>query len=119
MGRSLTQVAQTSSGGGLSHHPEDPYTQPCFSVWSMEYSDGGGGFFTYDHSMNMINHFRGDDNGYGSYRTHGNGASEFYDAWAGHTWNRTQSHSQLAETVEFVWVSRAVAVTCHRSKIRL
>ena len=94
MARNITAVKEQAKSQGLH---QNPYHQPCFSVYSFNHGDGGGGFFTYDHSMNMINHFRGDDNGYGSYRTHGNGASEFYDAWAGHTWNRTQSHSHSSD----------------------
>lgn len=99
MGRSLTQVAQTSSGGGIAHHPEDPYTQPCFSVWSMEYSDGGGGFFMYDHNLNSISKYRGDGNqAYSNYRTYGTSASEFmqnYHGWTG--WQTTSTMSSNSE----------------------
>tara|TARA_B100001250_G_scaffold253171_1_gene217695 strand:+ start:801 stop:2279 length:1479 start_codon:yes stop_codon:yes gene_type:complete len=99
MGRSLTQTASTGSGGGLSHHPEDPYTQPCFSVWSMEYGDGGGGFFMYDHNFNSISKFRGDGNqAYSNYRTYSSSASEFmqnYHGWQG--WQTTSHMNSNSE----------------------
>lgn len=77
MGRSLTEVVQqqTSSGGGTR---SDPWQQPCFTVYSMEHSDGGGGFFSYDHNLNMLSNVRGNGgNHYGSYRTYSSQASEF------------------------------------------
>ncbi len=94
MARNITAVKAQEKTSGTHRNP---YFQACFSIFSFNHSDGGGGFFTYDHSMNMINCHRGDDQSYGSYRAHGNGASEFFDNWAGHTFNRTQHHSHTSD----------------------
>ena len=85
MGRSLTEVVQqqTSSGGGTR---SDPWQQPCFTVYSQEHSDGGGGFFSYDHNLNMLSNVRGTgSNHYGSYRTYSSQASEFQQSHAGNS----------------------------------
>ena len=92
MARNITEVKQQASTGG-GNTTINPYAQACFAVYSHDNGGGGGGFFVYDHNMNGMSFLRGDDHGYGSYRTNNNGSSEFYDSWSGHTWNRTQNHS--------------------------
>lgn len=83
MGRSLTQVAQAKSSGGTR---SDPWCQPCFTTYSMEHSNGGGGFFTYDHNLNLLSNVRGNGgNHYGSYRTYTDQASEFMNNYASST----------------------------------
>ena len=105
MGRSLTQVAQsTSSGGGVGI---DAWSQPCFTVYSMEHSNGGGGFFTYDHNLNLLSNVRGSgSNHYGSYRTYNDQGSEFMDNHAGNTTFETtgdaSSNSERPSLTSFV-----------------
>ncbi len=92
MARNITEVKQTSSGGG-GVTSINPFHQACFASYGHHNNDGGGGFFVYDHNMNGMSFLRGDADGYGSYRTRDHGASEFYDNWNGHDWNRTNNHS--------------------------
>ena len=105
MGRSLTQVAQsTSSGGGVGI---DAWSQPCFTVYSMEHSNGGGGFFTYDHNLNLLSNVRGSgSNHYGSYRTYNDQASEFMQNYASQTHYETtgtsNSNSERPSLTSFV-----------------
>lgn len=106
MGRSLTEVVQqqTSSGGGTH---SDPWQQPCFTVYSMEHSNGGGGFFSYDHNLNCLSNVRGSGNQhYGSYRTYNDQASEFMQNYASHqhyeTTGDASSNSERPSLTSFV-----------------
>ena len=106
MGRSVTQVAAVASTSGGGTH-EDPWCQPCFSVYSLEYSDGGGGFFCYDHNLNLLSNVRGaGSNHYGSYRTNGAQASEFMQNYASTSHYETQgtanSNSERPSITSFV-----------------
>ncbi len=92
MGRSVTQVASVATSSGGTY--KDPFSQPCFSVYSLEHSNGGGGFFSYDHNLNLLTNVRGSgSNHYGSYRTQSSQASEFMDNYASHTHYETQGTS--------------------------
>ena len=105
MGRSVTQVASVATSSGGTH--TDPWCQPCFGVYSMEHSNGGGGFFCYDHNLNLLSNVRGNGgNHYGSYRTYSDQASEFMNNYASHTHYETQgtanSNSERPSLTSFV-----------------
>ena len=105
MGRSLTEVVQQQTSSGGTH--SDPWHQPCFTVYSLEHSNGGGGYFTYDHNLNMISNVRGSgSNHYGSYRTYNDQGSEFMDNHAGNTSYETtgdaSSNDQRPSLTSFV-----------------
>ena len=106
MGRSLT-TKPVSTGSGSSDPFQDPHQQACFSVYSMEYGGGGGGFFMYDHNLNQMSHHRGDGNqAYSNYRTYSEPASEFmqnYHGWTGwQTTSHMNSNSERCSGTSFV-----------------
>lgn len=65
----------------------NPYSQPAFTCYGMNHSHGGG-YWSYDHNMNLINSDFGDgSHSYGSFRTHSTGSSQFFE--------QTSSHSEI------------------------
>lgn len=105
MGRSLTEVVQQQTASGGTYR--DPWKMPCFAVWSMEHSNGGGGFFLYDHNLQSIKNVRGNgSNHYGSYRTYNDQASEFMQNYASHqhyeTTGDASSNSERPSLTSFV-----------------
>jgi len=75
MARKLTQATVASQQKTIN-----PFSQPCFTVYSMNYS-GGGGYYQYDHNFNVVAADHGiGDSSYGSFRTYTTVASEFYES---------------------------------------
>ena len=66
----------------------DPHHQPCFALYTMHYSHGGG-YSCYDHNGNIMHfdHGTGDGPGYGSFRTYTTASSE--------AWEPTNSYSTI------------------------
>ena len=65
----------------------DPHHQPCFALYTMHYSHGGG-YSCYDHNGNIMHfdHGTGDSN-YGSFRTYTTASSE--------SWEPTNSYNTI------------------------
>ena len=58
----------------------NPYSQPCFTAYALNHSHGGG-FWMYDHNLNLITGDHGDGSySYGSFRTHSTSASQFFES---------------------------------------
>lgn len=69
----------------------NPYSQPAFTVYGMHHSHGGG-YWCYDHNMNLINAEFGDGSySYGSFRTHSTGASQFMETINSHQEQQTDN----------------------------
>ena len=89
MGRRVSVVQQTTSGGGVSATPKDPFEQPCFSSFGGYYGSAKG-WFTLDHNLNMSNVMLGANAGYSSWTCDNNSyASEFSNNFAGSAWINT------------------------------
>ena len=75
MARKLTTASVASQQKTIN-----PFSQPCFTVYSMHHT-GGGGYFQYDHNFNIVaaDHGTGDSS-YGSFRTYTTVASEFFES---------------------------------------
>ena len=90
MGRRVSVVEQTTSGGGTSTLSKDPFEQPCFSHFGGYYSQAKG-WFTLDHNLNMSNVFIGGNGGYNSWTCDNNAYStEFSNTFASSSWTNTQ-----------------------------
>lgn len=74
MARRVTQAEVSSVKKTIN-----PYSQPCFSTYTMHYSHGGG-YYLYDHNLNLISadHSTGDSS-YGSFRSYTTSASQFFE----------------------------------------
>jgi hypothetical protein len=58
----------------------NPYSQPCFTLYTMSYSHGGG-FYQYDHNYNLISAMHGTgDNSYSEFRTYSTSAHEVFES---------------------------------------
>ena len=59
----------------------NPYSQPCFTAYSLNHSHGGG-YYQYDHNFNLVSadFGTGDSSGYGTFRTYTTAASEFFES---------------------------------------
>ena len=58
----------------------NPYSQPCFTLYSMSYSHGGG-FYQYDHNYNLISAMHGTgDASYSEFRTYTTSAHEVFES---------------------------------------
>lgn len=80
MARKLTTASVASQQKTIN-----PFSQPCFTVYSMNYS-GGGGYYQYDHNFNIVAADYGTgDSTYGSFRTYTTTASEFFESSSSYT----------------------------------
>lgn len=68
----------------------NPYSQPCFTAYSLNHSHGGG-YYQYDHNFNIIaaDHGTGDSSGYGSFRTYTTSATEFFESSSSYSSTQT------------------------------
>lgn len=74
MARRITQAEVSSVKKTIN-----PYSQPCFATYTMNYSHGGG-YYLYDHNLNLVTAHHGTgDSSYGSYRTYTTAASQFFE----------------------------------------
>tara|TARA_B100001250_G_scaffold408596_1_gene431297 strand:+ start:3118 stop:4638 length:1521 start_codon:yes stop_codon:yes gene_type:complete len=88
MARTLTQTATVST-----KKTKNPWQQPCFAIYTMEYGTYGGGYILFDHNINQIGFKMGDGNyAYNSYRTHSSYAPEFHNNYASSDYINTQSY---------------------------
>lgn len=89
MARTITTKPQT-----VSSKVENPYKQPCFTVYSMEHNVYGGGFITFDHDLEAYSKYLGDGNyAYHQYRTYNDYSPEFMNQWAGQAYKEAQGHA--------------------------
>ena len=74
MARRVTQAEVASVKKTIN-----PYSQPCFTTYTMHDSHGGG-YYLYDHNMNLISadHATGGSS-YGSFRSQSTAASQFFE----------------------------------------
>jgi hypothetical protein len=71
----------------------NPYSQPCFTTYTMNYSHGGG-YHCYDHNFNICAHSHGTgDSQYASFRTYSTAASEFFESTNSYWSTRTDDHT--------------------------
>ena len=76
----------------------NPYNQPCFATYSMEYSQYGGGWFLYDHNLDLLAHWTGDGNqAYNQFRTYTSYAPEFPQTYASSQFIETTSHPSSSQ----------------------
>lgn len=88
MARTLTTAATVST-----KKTKNPWQQPCFAIYTMEYGTYGGGYTLFDHNFNQIGFKMGDGNyAYNSYRTYTSYAPEFHNNYASSEYINTQSY---------------------------
>ncbi len=91
MARRITTVEKTAAAGGTW---QDPYDQPCFSVFSQD-NGGSNGFFCYTHRLDRHSFTFGTSESYGgNYRTYSDRAPEFWNDNSGSSYYQTNSHVQ-------------------------
>jgi hypothetical protein len=88
MARSITTKPAT-----VKSKVQDPYTQPCFSIFSNDQTVYGGGWFLFDHNLEPIAKYSGDgDYHYNQFRTYSSYAPEFWNSYSGDEYMLTTSH---------------------------
>lgn len=76
----------------------NPYNQPCFATFSMEYSSHGGGWMLYDHNLDLLGHYTGDGNqAYNQFRTYTSYAPEFPQTYGSSAYVETTSYPSSSD----------------------
>ena len=89
MARSITTKPAT-----VKSKVQDPYTQPCFSIFSNDQSTHGGGWFLFDHNLEPIAKYAGDGGyKYNQFRTYSSYSPEFFNNYSGAEYMLTTSHT--------------------------
>ena len=88
MARTITTKPAT-----VNSKTENPYKQPAFSVFTMQYNVYGGGWIAFDHDLECYAQHQGDgDYAYNRYRTYSSYSPEFMNQWAGNQYKETTSN---------------------------
>jgi hypothetical protein len=84
----------TTAGTALQQKTINPFSQPCFTAYTMNHSHGGG-YYQYDHNFNLIaaDHGTGDGSGYGTFRTYTTSATEFFESSSSYSSTQTNETS--------------------------
>ena len=91
MARSIS-TGSTAGFSAEAKKTQNPYHQPCFTSYSMQYSQGGG-YWQWDHEFNLISHdFGTGDSNYGAWRTYTTAAPEFFESTSSYESLTTNSH---------------------------
>ena len=89
MARSITTKPAT-----VKSKVQDPYTQPCFSIFSNDQTVYGGGWFLFDHNLEPIAKYSGDgDYGHNQFKTYDSYCPEFWNNYSGYEYMLTTSHT--------------------------
>ena len=89
MARSITTKPAT-----VKSKVQDPYSQPCFSVYACEHSVHGGGWILFDHNIEPIAKYVGDGNyHHNQFRTYTSYAPEFFNNFASSQYMETTGHA--------------------------
>jgi len=96
MARKLTTASVASQQKTIN-----PYSQPCFTVYSLHHSHGGG-YYQYDHNFNIVaaDHGTGDSSGFGTWRTYTTSATEFFESSS--SYNSTQTSSNASSNASWI-----------------
>ncbi len=80
----------TTADTALQQKTINPFSQPCFTAYTLNHSHGGG-YYQYDHNFNLISadHGTGDSSGYGTFRTYTTSATEFFEASSSYSSTQT------------------------------
>ena len=88
MARSITTKPAT-----VKSKVQDPYTQPCFSVYACEHGTYGCGWILFDHNIEPIAKYVGDGNyHHNQFRTYTSYSPEFFNTYAGSEYMETTGH---------------------------
>tara|TARA_B100000085_G_scaffold115022_1_gene104758 strand:+ start:1064 stop:2587 length:1524 start_codon:yes stop_codon:yes gene_type:complete len=91
MARSIS-TGSTAGFTAEAKKTQNPYHQPCFTSYSMQYSQGGG-YWQWDHEFNLISHdFGTGDSNYGAWRTYTTAAPEFFESTSSYESLTTDSY---------------------------